>query len=353
MQDFLVYGISAFLVCFTVLTFCFSRIPDDEFPEYYEFKLDPFWYLWTALSLGGIGIYILFPEQYDNIIQTGWFGTVLPFIFAGGIYIGYLSGSTFFANTLIALFSLIISLMQPDTFQLFPEQLALWQDRIVVALLLFIVSKGLGLLNGLPAVASLQFLTVTVVITLLTYFGALPQILGAFALTYAGSMIAFSFFSWPPERLVISVGGFSSLGFILGCLMLSAAGEYAEVSMFVAASYLFTEVGIALYNRFIANMHEDHPFMYTSYFQISKDGEYTSGVLVGIIKIFALNIVLSVIQIAGTERLAFPVFSVALNLWYLSILSGQSEAQPFFSITRIGFNIVKGVFSKKKKDDKE
>jgi hypothetical protein len=135
--------------------------------------------------------------------------------------------------------------------------------------------------------------------------------------------------------------------------MLNAAGEYAEVSMFVAASYLFTEVGIALYNRFIANMHEDHPFMYTSYFQISKDGEYTSGVLVGIIKIFALNIVLAVIQIAGTERLAFPVFSVALNLWYLSILSGQSEAQPFFSITRIGFNMVKGVFSKKKKDDKE
>lgn len=91
--------------------------------------------------------------------------------------------------------------MQPDDFRLFPEYLSPTEDKIAVAAILIAISKGLGLMNGLGAIASMQFITVMAVSAVLAYFGILPQLTGALALAYAGVMLAFAFLSWPPESL--------------------------------------------------------------------------------------------------------------------------------------------------------
>lgn len=351
MSEFLIYGIGALLVCFTLATVLLSRIDPEIITENYEFRLDPFWYVWGIMFISGTIVFSLFPNFPDMVKTYGYFDVMVPFLFAGVIYFCYLFDIKWLANIAIFGGALIMSYTMPKTFQLFPEQLSFWQDRFITALFLFIIAKGMGILNGLGAIASMQYLAVMFLTALLAYFGILPQVLGVLALSYMGGMLAFTFFSWPPERLFLSNAAFVSLGFVLGCFMLNGAVEYAESSMFIACSYLFTEVVIVLYQKLISRGEAESTYMQTSYFRISEGGKYELGVIYGVMKILFIDIVLALIQIASTERLAFPVFAVALNMWFLSILSGDTNPEELLSISRWGKNVVKGVLAKKKKNN--
>jgi UDP-N-acetylmuramyl pentapeptide phosphotransferase/UDP-N-acetylglucosamine-1-phosphate transferase len=162
-------------------------------------------------------------------------------------------------------------------------------------------------------------------------------------------MIAFLFFSWPPEKLILSHGGFQALGFVMGCFMLTCSTEFADAPMCIAVAYLITEMGIAFYNRYMCGDKADYFYMSTSYYKTSQDEQYTLGVLQGILKILAINVVLSMIQIAAADRIALPVFSVVLNLWLLSILSGDTNPEDVISLTKWGKKAIKSAFSKSKK----
>lgn len=352
MNEFLIYGIGALLTCFALATFFLSRIDADIIPENYEFQLDPFWHIWGVMLVGGVLTFSLFPRLPDMVNTYSYFDVTVPFLFAGIIYLSYILDITWLTNILILGAGLTMSYAVPDAFQLFPDQLSPWQDKVAVALLIFVITKGLALLNGLGVIASMQFIMVMFLTALLAYFGILPQILGVLALAYGGTMLAFAFFSWPPEKLVLSNGAFASLGFILSCFMLNGATEFAEAPMFIAASYLFTETGIVLYRRFISRVSDENGYKQTSYFRISEDGKYETEVVRGILKILFIDIVLALIQTASTERLAFPVFSIALNLWFLSILSGDTNPEELLSISRWGKNVVKEALTKKKNNKK-
>ena len=81
--------------------------------------------------------------------------------------------------------------------------------------------------------------------------------------------------------------------------------------------------------------------MRTSYYIISNDAEDEKRVVYGVLKIFIVSILMALTQTIAVERIALPVFSVALNLWFLSILSGQTKPDGFFSITKFGYRVVK------------
>jgi len=350
MNELLVYGVGSLMICFAVLTFILYRVPNDIFPEEYEFHLDPFWYIIGIMFLGCSVVYIVFPTFPDMIHPYRYLNLFLPFVFATLLYLVYIFGNELSINLVTFALALVVCYLQPDDFQLFPDKLAPWQDKLVIALFLFVLSRGLGLLNGLPAIASMQFSAVMISAALMAYFGALPQILGVIALTLLGCMLAFSFFSWPPERLIISHGGFSSLGFVMGCFMLTSSTEFADASMCIAASYLFTEVGISFYNHYLCRDQADYLYMSTSYYRTSQDEQYTLGVARGILKILVIDVVLSVMQIAAISRLSLIVFSIALNLWLLSILSGDTSPEDVMSLTKWSKKAIKGFFSKSPKE---
>ncbi|MCM1324531.1 MAG: hypothetical protein NC218_10445 [Acetobacter sp.] len=352
MSDFLIYGIGGLLICFTIATFLLDKIDAELIPEDYEFQLDPFWYIISVMLVGGVSAFIFFPTLQDTLYSYSLFDVIVPIILAAIIYISYLLGIGWLTNVLTLGAAAIMISVLPSTFRLFPEQLELWQEKIAIILFLFTLSKGFGLLNGLGGIASMQFIAIMLAMVILVYFGALPQILGILALVYAGAMVAFAFFSFPPEKLIMNDGAFCSLGFIVGCLMLFSAVEYAEVSLFIAASYLFTETGLVLYRRYIEKIPCARGFMCTSYFLLSNDGEYEQGVIRGVFKILVIDLVFATIQIAATERLAFPVFTIALNLWLLSILSGDTKPEELLSISRWGKNAIKSALTKQKNNKK-
>ncbi len=352
MNDFLIYGIGGLLICFTVATFVLSRLDVETIPEDYEFKLDPFWYLAGIMLFGGVTVYSLFPTLGDMVAPYGYFNIAAPAVMAAIIYFCYVLGMDRLANVLTLGAAYFMVETMPDSFRLFPEQLDLWQEKIALTLILFTISKGFGLLNGLGGIASIQFIAIALCMAILVYFGALPQVLGVVALTYAGVLVAFAFFSWPPEKILMSDGAFCAFGFIIGCLMLNGAAEFAEASLFISASYLFTETGLVLYRRYIERVPCVRGFMCTSYFLISDDGKYEQGVARGVLKILVVDLVLATIQIASTERLAFPVFAVTLNLWLLSILSGDTKPEELLSISKWGKNAIKGALAKKKNNKK-
>lgn len=353
MHDIAVYGIGALLICFTVTTFFLARLDQDLISENYELKQDPFLYLIGTLLLGGIGVITFFPHTHGAINSYGYFDIIAPIFFAVLIYLCYMLDIHILTNFITFMCALIMSYAQPDNFQLFPEILTPFQDKLIVALLLFITTKGLGYLNGLGAIASLQFIAVMISAILLMYIGLLPQILGAIALSYLGVMLAFVFFSWPTEKLVMNNAGFSSLGFILGCFMLNGATEYVEMPLIVSASYMFTEFGIILYTRFIEKGNDDYLPSYSSYYRISEKGKYELGVVHGVLKILIIDVMLSLAQTASSDRLSFFVFAIALNMWFLSILSGNTKPEDMISLSSFGKKAVKGIFSKKQKNSKK
>lgn len=349
MQEILKLGIGALLICFMTVTVALNRINKDDDSEDYDFKRDPFWYIISTMLVGGIAVTTLMPEAIDSVGSYGYFDVIVPIIMAAFIYFCYLLDVPYFTNLVTFGCAFAICCAQPDTFNLFPEHLTLCQNRLLTALIIFIVSKGLGVLNGIGGIASLQFIAVMVLAVVLMYIGALPQILGIIAMAYAGAMLGYISFSWPPEKIIMNTGAFSAIGFILGCFMLNGAVEYAEVSMFVCASYLFTETILAIYRRIGDNSKDKVGFMRTSYFQIFSNGGNETAIAWGVGKIIFVDLVLAIIQTASVERLAFPLFAVALNVWFLSILSGDTKPEELLSISKWGRKTVKEVLGKNKK----
>ena len=352
MNEIAILGISTLLISFTVAMFCLSRIPFDVFPKEYEFKLDPFWYIWGLMLLGSVIIYTIYPYDVDAIKDYNYMSIVLPFALSALIYFCYLLDINIITNIVILLCSILVVFMQQDSFAVF-DKLPYWQDRLLLSLILFIISRGFVVINGLGATACMQYCTVLISGILLAYLGVAPKLLALIAIVYLGIMLAYGFFSWPPEKLVVTNGGFSALGFILACFMLDMSVEHSETSMFIASSYLFTEIGVYLYSRFILNEKYEFSFMHTKYYKLSNDGEYENYIVVSLLKIFAVNILLSYMQIYTSERIALPVFAVALNFWILSIISGETKLGDVFSITKYSIRGVGKIFSKKKKQTKK
>ena len=347
MIENLVFSIGILFSSFVLATFILSRIPSNIFPEEYEFKLDPFWYvIGLFLIFSGIA-YFIAPSFPDTIKAYSIWDFILPIIFSAIIYFCYLLGLSRLNLFIIYLLALVICFLQPDTFNLFPEYLSPLQDTFVEALLITLLAWGLGLLNGVPAIASMQFNTILLICIILAYFGILPQILGFMALAYLGIMLAFSFLSWPPEKIMISNEGFASLGFVLACFMLQASVEFAEVSMAIAAAFLITELGCAFYHRFILMQKREYFFMNTTYFKLYELGADEKAICISILKILLLNILLAFIQTVSYERIALLVFAIGLNLWYLSILSGDTQPEELLSISKWGKKIIKASLGKK------
>ena len=146
----------------------------------------------------------------------------------------------------------------------------------------------------------------------------------------------------------MSNGGFACLGFVMGCFMLNASVEFADIPVFIAASYLIAEMGLALYNRYVYREKANSLYMNTSYYKISDDGKYDLAVVYGVGKILIIDIILSMMQIMASTKLALPVFAIALNLWFLSILSGDTNPEQLLSLSKWGTKVVKGIFARKK-----
>ena len=347
MSEIVILGLSAFFICFTVATFFLSRIPFDIYPEEYEFKLDPFWYIWGIMLIGSVAIYTIYPYTSDAVKSYDYFDVILPFVLSALIYFCYLTGIASIANIVILLCSIGVVFTQKSDLVVF-DTLPYWQDRLLISLILFTITRGFVVVNGLGATACMQFCTVLISTLLLAYFGVVPMLLVLIAAVYLGVMVAYGFFSWPPEKLVVTNGGYSALGFILAYFMMNMSIEHSEVSMFIASSYLFTEIGISLYNRFIMNEKYEQAFMYTSYYKLSNEGEHESYVVTSLIKLFIVNIVLSCMQLFTAERIALPFFAVALNFWVLSLISGDSKLSDVFSITRYSIRGLGKVLNKNK-----
>jgi hypothetical protein len=347
MEDFIFYSIVTLLSCFSVAYFLLNRIDDEIIPESYELGLDPFWPILGTMFIGGIFAFHFYPTNFDMIFNYSHITFIFPIVFAVVMYLCYLLELDLAFNLLLFIGGLIASYMAPDDYMLFPKMPYMFLDKLAIATIIFVISKGFTLLNGLPAISSMQCLAILLSIFLLSYFGVLPQVLAVVAMAYFGAIIAFSFFSWPPEKLILSQGAYTVLGFVIACLMFNSSVEYAESSMLVAASYLITEILVFMYNRIILGMKKSWGFMNTSYFNISNEGEYANEVISGVGKILIVNIVLSVAQIYCPSRVAFPVFSIFTNFWFLSILSGDAKPIQFLSITRIGGAALGNIFKKK------
>jgi UDP-N-acetylmuramyl pentapeptide phosphotransferase/UDP-N-acetylglucosamine-1-phosphate transferase len=347
MNDFVLYSAIALFSCFFVAYFLLNKIDSDLIPPEYEVGIDPFWSIWGTMLLGGIIAFHFYPVNFDMVFDYSYITFIFPVIFALLIYLCYLFELDLASNIFIFIGGLIASYMAPSDFILFPKLQYVFLDKLAIATIILVISKGFTLLNGLPAVSSIQCLTILLSIFALAYIGVLPQVLAVVAMAYFGVILAFTFFSWPPEKLILSQGAYSALGFIIACLMFNASVEYAESSMFVAASYLITEILVFMYNRFILGIRKSWNFMHTSYFKLSNEGKYTEEVINGLCRIMIVNIVLAVAQIYCPSRVAFPVFSIFTNFWFISILSGEAKPLQFLSITRLGGAALGSIFKKK------
>lgn len=144
MNEAFLYGIGALLICFTAGTFFLSRIQTDVYPEDYEFKLDPFWYVFGLLFVSGLLIFHFLPVYYDTVKDYGYTDFTVPFALAALLYFSYLLDVSWLTWAITAGASLLISFMQPDDFRLFPEYLSPTEDKIAVAAILIAISKGWG-----------------------------------------------------------------------------------------------------------------------------------------------------------------------------------------------------------------
>ena len=77
MNQVVIFGIIAMLVCFGVANFFLSRIPSDIYNNEYDKDLDPLLPVFGTMLLGGLGVFLFSSSQYDNIKNYNFMDFVL------------------------------------------------------------------------------------------------------------------------------------------------------------------------------------------------------------------------------------------------------------------------------------
>ena len=143
----------------------------------------------------------------------------------------------------------------PETDLVFQGVLPFWGDRFGALLLwvwflnLFNFMDGIDGLSGSEA-ASIA-LGAGLVLLSITGLGFAPDVQIVYALTLAGGAVAFLCWNWEPAKVFMGDAGSVPLGFLLGWLLLSLAGEGLFFAALILPLYYLADSGLTLITRIL------------------------------------------------------------------------------------------------------
>ena len=324
------FGAVIFLLSYTLTRFISHLLSiQDDVSIPYQFKKDPYIYIFLILAVLFGAVYFLNPYFKDAVCPPHliWLGT--SFVFAGLIYLLFLLETDKLLDTCVVIFSILSTFLFADKSALADlAPVPWWLSALGVGLTVSLITLGSRVLAGLTGVFSLVMSMLSLGLFLTSCFGGTPSYLGLMAIAMFGAFACIFQFNAFRLHLKINEGAMMSVTFLFCMLLLSGVNEFAGPSMLILPLYIIAELLWSLCAQYILRRKEtDLCFnaIYWSAFQKTTD----IGLVYTIIfKICIINIVLSCFQLYAQNAFTLPLLALIINFWLLSKLNvaGQEES---------------------------
>ena len=339
-----------------LLTFC--RQDPDVVPEY-KIKTDPWIYL-LGLTIVGLSLLQYFLPDFDDVIvAVSGLHLLVVLTCAALIYLIFLLELEKAFYIAILGSCIAITFMQPADRLLFEGLLPFWLDRMFMVFVCFIVATGMGFLNRMYGIFSLQGLTVAFGLLLIALIGGIPLYLGFFGAWLAGIWLGFLNLNWYPGQVYLNQGACASASFVFAALLLQGSVEMAAPSMLILIMYFLTEALWALVRCFVLNVKAAELSDDTAYMTVFKNGLSIPVIGIAVVKISVVNILLAGFQLYAGNPYSIPLFALIVNLWLLNILYNVSQGEEELTVKETNRKIISDIsnglqkLKKKVKKDKK
>jgi len=340
-----------------IIGFCLMRIVLQLIPatgSSYSFRKD-MWVYMTLLSAAGIiGIYYFSPDYADSLIGLSPKTMALVLFLSFLIYFAFLLETSWLFYAVTAAASLGTTFLWPDSALAFEGFLPPLADHLSAALLLFIFTVSVKLLNGVPGIFSIFAITICGGAALIAAIGGMPLILGFIGAYWAGLWLGHLNVC---DHVRLNNGICASMGFLLGWILLSGCVELAGSSMLVLSMFLFAEICWALWHRFIFNDKKIDLSENTAYGMAYEKGLTEAAIRISVGKIGIVNTIFAGFQLFASNFYSVPIFVFLANIWLLNILSNvglndyslQETNRQLIKSVKSGIADFKKSFSKRKR----
>lgn len=326
----------AFLVCFlaTLIGLRLICAHTETQPQTTSWKSDAFLPFLSITILAFILFFALGNNPQDQIFElslTEFSITLVAFI---GLYISAFSK---YANrlsfALLLVFATLCSLLQPQDFALFQGYLPLWADRLCTIVLWVVFAWCFRYLNGIDGMATTQASSLVAGLFIISIMEGLPILYGNFSISFLGASLALLVYNWYPAKLMLKDNSCTTLGFMLGWLIILSAREGMGGCALIFITYYILEILWALGNKLVND--KGNFVSNTLYYQTNTSGLSPAITCQSIAKLLTILLVLGCFQVYAPNNYSLPIASAFITLWFMNKLHNwQNQPQSLKEINQ-------------------
>lgn len=322
------FSFIAFLVCFLAtlvgLRLVWARTETQTLTS--SWKKDTFLPFLSVTILAFILFFAFGNNPQDQIFElslTEFSVALLAFI---GLYISTFSKhANRISLPLVAVFSILCTLLLPQDFALFQGHLPLWADRLCTIILWVGFSWCFRYLNGIDGMTATQASSLGIGLFIISVLGGLPILYGNFAISILGASLALLVYNWYPAKLMLKDGSCITLGFMFGWLIILSAREGMGGCALIFITYYILEMLWAIGNKLV---NDKGDFVSnTLYYQTNVSGLSPAITCQSVAKLLAVLIVLGCFQVYAPNNYSLPLASAFITLWFMNKLHNWQD-QP-------------------------
>ena len=281
-------------------------------------KNTPFLIFLPIITLSFTVLFWLLPSQIDFVYPYDIKHIIT--IIVGGAFIYFssrLPKQPFFNILITMIFSVIVCLLIPNDFILFP-QISPLLSKIILGVCLFVFSYFYPITNNIDTLTTLQTLLINLGIFFLSLIGGAPILLGAFSLSISAICLSFLVFNRYPAQLSFITAGCQALGFISGTLMIHTTIEGSGVGILIFSLFFWVEFFSACFRKLLDWKNHFNLNTYTSCYQANLSGFPPYTIAGHILRLQIVLLALGIFAIYSPEGLSLPIFSIVITIWYIS-----------------------------------
>lgn len=249
----------------------------------------------------------------------------------------------------------ILYFFLPDDAYILSEQTYIWLNKLIICTLFGASCFLFKYINGIEGLSALQAVTIGFGIYMLTFFDAVPMLLGLTSLGVAGTFLALFSFNVYPARLNISNSAAASMGVFLSWMLVKCGQEASFPNASILAMFFLIEAAIAVAKKFSLLEKYQNIYANTFSYRANIKGLPSNIIISSVVKISILMIVLNCLQVYSPNPFSIPLLAALIMLWFLNKLVNWDTPKQTLKEMNKGFvqDIKDGLSNVKKMIDKD
>ena len=304
-----VFAASFFLSFF--IGFGFFRLKD-------RFVFSELLPLFLIPLVGFITLFYWLPDKSDFVSGLKIYEPLAAF--ALSVVVFFAAGAKNRKTEILALAaaSVILAALPSKTFLLFEGYLPFWLDRIIAAAIIFAFAFYYGFLNTVRGILPTQTISICAGLFVISVIGAIPILLGTYALVIAGIFAAFMAFNL--VKINLSDRTSSAIGLIIAWLLLKSSEEFSASCCLIlllpfAINFLWA---ICQKVNHLINGDSKHLYEYSAIYRLHMLNVSEITICKSYAPINFLMIIFAAMQTYAQNNFSFPIVGALFVVWYIS-----------------------------------